>query len=59
MTEEQKRSIIFRQKIGLQVFGLCHYFFTVIFEIFRTIQKNKDNMAPKVKDNIEKSLLSL
>jgi hypothetical protein len=33
--------------------------FTVIFEIFRAILKNKDNMAPKAKDNMAKSQLSL
>ena len=40
-------------------FGLYFWLFPVIFETFRIISKNKDNMAPKVKDNIEKSLLSL
>jgi hypothetical protein len=33
--------------------------FTVIFEIFRAILKNKDNMAPKAKDNMAKSQLFL
>jgi hypothetical protein len=32
---------------------------SVIFEIFRTILKNNDNIAPKVKDNMAKSQLSL
>jgi hypothetical protein len=40
-------------------FGLCFQLFTIIFEIFRAILKNKDNMAPKAKDNMAKSQLSL
>ena len=67
MGEEQKKrsSLFFLKNIFLLLridprnFGLCFQLFTVIFEIFRAILKNKDNMAPKAKDNMAKSQLSL
>jgi hypothetical protein len=46
-------------KNDLRNFGLCFQLFIVIFEIFKAILKNKDNMAPKAKDNMAKSQLSL
>jgi hypothetical protein len=65
--EEQKKrsSIFFLKNISLLLrndprnFGLCFQLFTVIFEIFRAVFKNKDNMAPKAKDNMAKYQLSL
>jgi hypothetical protein len=66
MGEEQKKrsSLIFPKNIllllknDLRNFGICFQLFTVIFENFRAILKNKDNMAPKAKDNMAKSQLS-
>jgi hypothetical protein len=46
-------------KNDIQNFGLCFQLFTVIFGIFRSALKNKENMAPKAKDNMAKSQPSL
>jgi hypothetical protein len=51
------KNIFLLLKNDLRNFGLCFQLFTVIFEIFRAILKNKDNMASKSKDNMAKSQL--
>jgi hypothetical protein len=64
-SKKKRSSLFFLKNIFLLLrndprkVGICFQLFTVIFEIFRAILKNKDNMAPKSKDNIAKSQLSL